>query len=84
MPGKVISQNEEVAFSSKADRMNRTNKVSIDKLIRVFCLFLSFTIIDLCDFYSLTTIADDLIRLVYKVDIEALKVWPECLEVEVS
>lgn len=68
---KVIDKDEEVAFSCKAYKIDKYNKVDIDKLIRVFCLLLRLTIIDLYGFCLLTTIT------IYEVDVEALKIMLE-------
>lgn len=84
MPSKVINEDEEIAFFSKTYGTNRVNKIDIDKLIKVFCSLLRFIIIDLCGFCSSTTIADDIIQLVCKVNVEASKVLSEYLEVGLS
>lgn len=80
MPNKVISEGKEVTFSSKAYKIDKTNKVGMDKLILVFCSLLRF----ICDFYLLTTIADNLIRFIYEVDVKTLNVLFEYLKVEIS
>lgn len=84
MSDKVINKGKEVAFSSKGYKTDKTNKISIDKLIHVFYSFLRFIIIDLCGFCLLTTVIDDLIQLVYEVNVKAFKVLPEYSKVEVS
>lgn len=84
IPSKIIGKSEDVTISSKAYKTDKTNKVGVDKLIRIFCSLLKFTIVGLYGFCLLTTIADNFIRLVYEVDIKVLKILSEYLAVEVS
>lgn len=81
---KVIGEDKKVVFSSKVYRTDKTNKVGIDKLIYAFNLFFKFTIVDLCGFYSLTTIVNSLFWHIYKVNIKVLQVLSEYLELQLS
>lgn len=43
---EIMGKSEEVTLFSKIYKANKANNIDVNKLIRVFCLLLKFTIID--------------------------------------
>lgn len=70
----VIYEGKKVVFSSKSWRADRADKIYIDKLIKVLCLFLWTAIIDFRGLSLLTTVTHKAVWLVNIVNIKSFEI----------
>lgn len=64
IPGAVISESKKILFAPESYGRYWPDKVSVDKLVRVFRLFLRYTILDLDSFSLLATIVYKVLRVI--------------------
>ena len=84
MSREIVSKSEEVAFPSKANWVDRTNKIRVDELIRVLCSFLRIAIVDLGCFCPLAAVTYSFIQFDNEINAESLKILSKYSEVKAT